>query len=177
MYLAVWLSEVIFPIAGREVRSGCIYLACKMAFGVNLALALALVSYLCTRLNMIGFLVRCAKPYNRYYGEHLLYAWFVYHCRGLHRLGNQLNLLFYRAITNDSGMNLLLPYARRAVVDLKNYDIRKRLVMVRDLECTGLVSQQCPMDKTNSKTWILPLRKMNVLFLSGLRTWSFAVTV
>lgn len=35
MYLAVWLSEVIFFTADREVRNGCIYPACKMAFGAN----------------------------------------------------------------------------------------------------------------------------------------------
>lgn len=32
MYLAVWLSEVIFRISGKKVHTGCIYLACKMAF-------------------------------------------------------------------------------------------------------------------------------------------------
>ena len=41
-YLAVWLSEVIFPIAGKEIRGGCIYPARKMAFGTIFALALAL---------------------------------------------------------------------------------------------------------------------------------------
>ena len=60
MYLAVWLSGVIFPIAGKEVRTGCIYPACRMAFGVRYALALALVSNMCTRLKMIDFLVHCA---------------------------------------------------------------------------------------------------------------------
>ena len=96
MYLAVWLSEVIFPIVGKEVRTDCIYPACKIAFRVRyaLALAMALVSYLCTRLKMIGFLMSFAKPYNQYYGEHLLYAWFVYHCQGLHHLGKQEICLF-----------------------------------------------------------------------------------
>lgn len=102
MYLGVWLSEVIFPIAGKKVRTGCIYPTCKMAFGVKYALAPALVSYLCTRLKMIDFLMRCAKPYNRYYGEHLLYVWFVYHCHGLHHLGEQRDLPFYRAVINGS---------------------------------------------------------------------------
>ena len=88
-YSTVWLSEVIFPIAGKEIRGGCIYLACKMAFGTRFALAPALVNYLCTRLKMIGFLVRCAKPYKRYFGEHLLYTWFVYHCRDLYHLWEQ----------------------------------------------------------------------------------------
>ena len=64
MYLAVWLSKVIFPIAGREVQTGCIYPACKMAFGIKLALAPALVSYLCTELKVVGFLMQSAKPYN-----------------------------------------------------------------------------------------------------------------
>ena len=74
MYLAVWLSEVIIPIAGKMVCTGCIYPTCRMAFGVRYDLALALINYLCTRLKMIGILVRCAKSYSRYYGDHLLYA-------------------------------------------------------------------------------------------------------
>lgn len=78
MCLSVWLSKAIFLIVGKKVRLGYIYLACKMAFGVRFASAPALVIYLCTRLKMISFLVRCVRPYN--YGEHLLYAWFVYHC-------------------------------------------------------------------------------------------------
>lgn len=101
-YLAAWLSEVIFPIAGKEVRNGCIYPTSKMAFGTKFALAPALVSYLCTRLKMLGFLVHYTKSYNGYFGEHILYAWFVYHCHGLHRLGKREGLPFYRAVTNGS---------------------------------------------------------------------------
>ena len=140
IYLAVWLSEVIFPIAGKEVCTGCIYPACKMAFGVRYALTSALVSYLCIRLKMIGFLVRCAKPYNRYYREDLLYAWFVYHCRGLHHLGNQGELPFYMAVTNESDMDLSFAAARRVVANHMNYDIGKRLVVIWDLQRTGVVS-------------------------------------
>lgn len=55
MYLVIWLSEVIFPIASKEVRSSCIYPTCKMAFGATFSLAPALVSYLYMRLKMIGF--------------------------------------------------------------------------------------------------------------------------
>ena len=107
-YLAVWLSEVIFPIAGKEIQGEYIYPACKMAFGTRFALAPTLVSYLCTRLKMIGFLVRNSKPYNGYFGEDLLYAWFVYHCHGLHCLREQDGLQFYMAVTNGLDMGLSL---------------------------------------------------------------------
>lgn len=104
-----------------------------MAFGVRFTLALALVSYLCTRLKMIGFLIRCTKPYNRFYGEHLLYAWFEYHCRSLQRLGDQEGLLFYRAITIGTNMGLSFIAAKRVVSYHKSYNICKRQVVVLDL--------------------------------------------
>lgn len=147
----------MFPIAGKEVRVGCIYPACTMAIGVRFALAPALVSYLCTTMKMIGFLVRCAKPYNMYYSEHLLYAWFVYHCRGMQRLGDQEGLPCYRAVTNGSDMGLSLAAARRIVNNHKSYDICKRPVVLRDLQCTSLISSQFLVDKENSHIRILLL--------------------
>lgn len=145
-YLAIWLSEAIFSIAGKEIQSSYSYLACKMAFGTRFALAPALVSYLCMRLKMIRFLVNYAKPYNRYFGEHLFYAWFVYHCRGLHHLGEKQGLPFYRAVTNRSDMGLSLDSVQSILNIYRSYDFCKRLVVVRDLHCTGLV------DKENSHT-------------------------
>ena len=140
-----------------------------MAFGVRFALAPTLVSYLCTRLKMIGFFVRCAKPYNRYCGEHLLYAWFVYHCRGLHHLGNLGDLPFYRAVTNGSNMGLSLVVARRVVANHMNYDICKRRVVVRDLQRMGLISSQFLVDRKNSHTRILPLTAWEKKWLVSIR--------
>lgn len=74
-------------------------------------------------MKMIGFIVHCAKPYNRYFGEHLLYAWFVYHCRGMQRLGDQGGLPFYKAVTNGSDMGLSLVAARMIVNNHKSYNI------------------------------------------------------
>lgn len=76
--------EDLFREYAKEAPRGCVF-----------SIAPALISYLCMRLKMIGFLVCYAKPYSRYYHEHLLYAWFVYHCRSLHRLGDSEGLPFY----------------------------------------------------------------------------------
>lgn len=94
----------------------------------KLTLAPALVSYLYAKLKVRGYLVRCAKPYNVYFGEHLLYALFIYHCRGLHKLGDKEGMPFYRAITNGSGEELNLHQARGWVLDFTNYDICKKPV-------------------------------------------------
>lgn len=94
-----------------------------MAFGMRLALASALVSYLCIWLKMIEFLVRCAKPYNRYFGEHLLYAWFVYHCQ------SKAACPFYKAVANRSYLGLSLNSLWRIVNNFRSYDFRKRPVV------------------------------------------------
>ena len=170
MYLVVQLSKVIFPIAGKVVRTSCIYPTCKMAFEMRYTLAPALVNYLWTRLKMIGFLVRCAKAYNQNYGEHLLYAWFVYHCRGFHRLGEQGDLPFYRAVTDGNDMGLsLVAAARRVVANHRSQDICKRPVVIRDLQRTGLVSNQFPINQENSHTRILPLTTWEMEQLVSIR--------
>ena len=52
---------------------------------------------------------------------------------------------------------LSLAIAKRVVANYRNYDICKRLVVVWDLQRTGLISSQFPIDNKNSHTLILPL--------------------
>lgn len=58
-----------------------------MAFGERFSLALTMVSYPCSELHMVAFMARFRMTINQNFSEHVLYAWFVYHCNGLHVLG------------------------------------------------------------------------------------------
>ncbi|MDL1139804.1 hypothetical protein PS029_20785 [Yersinia pestis] len=88
VYLTYWLGEAIFAGGdGTHIRPHCIFPACQMAFGEQLALVPALYSYLCTELQAAAFLVRLGLPMNRVFSAHIFYSWYVYHCPGFHRLG------------------------------------------------------------------------------------------
>ncbi|KAJ8640095.1 hypothetical protein MRB53_016789 [Persea americana] len=88
VYLTYWLGEAIFAGGdGTNIKPHCIFSACQMAIGEQLALVPALYSYLCTKLQAVAFLVRLGLPMNRVFSAHILYSWYVYHCLGFHRLG------------------------------------------------------------------------------------------
>ncbi|WP_274923095.1 hypothetical protein, partial [Streptomyces clavifer] len=88
VYLTYWLGEAIFAGGdGTHIRPHCIFPACQMAFGEQLALVPALYSCLCTELQAAAFLVRLGLPMNRVFSAHIFYSWYVYHCPGFHRLG------------------------------------------------------------------------------------------
>lgn len=82
LYLINWLSEAIFTGgSGKEIRANTIYPACKMAFRVKFSLAPAMVVYLCSELQAVVFMARFWLSINRNFFEHIVYAWFVYHCK------------------------------------------------------------------------------------------------
>ena len=88
VYLTYWLGEAVFAGGnGTHIRPHCIFPACQMAFGEQLALVPALYSYLCTELQAAAFFVRLGLPMNRVFLAHIFYSWYVYHCPSFHRLG------------------------------------------------------------------------------------------
>ena len=50
-----------------HIKPHCIFQACQMAFGEQLALVSAPYSYLCTELQVAAFLVRLGFSMNRYF--------------------------------------------------------------------------------------------------------------
>ncbi|WP_440998369.1 hypothetical protein, partial [Cysteiniphilum litorale] len=63
IYLTYWLGEAVFAGGdGTHIRPHCIFPACQIAFGEQLALVPALYSYLCTELQAAAFLVRLGLP-------------------------------------------------------------------------------------------------------------------
>ena len=66
-------------------------------------------------------------------------------------------------------MGLSLTAARRVVVNHRNYDICKRLVVIQYLQRIGLASSQFPINKENSHTRILPLTTWEKEWLVSIR--------
>lgn len=78
LYLTYWLSKAIFRGGdSTHIRSHCIYLACQMAFGIQLALVPTLYSYICTELQAATLLVRLGVPLNMVFSTLISYSWYI----------------------------------------------------------------------------------------------------
>lgn len=109
---------------GKGVRSACIYPACRMAYGERFALAPVMVFYFCTELQIISFMDRFKIHISRNFLEHILYAWFVYHCRGLHKLAD-LNVVmpFYVVVSNGASFPFDFVRAHKHLRNFRNFTI------------------------------------------------------
>lgn len=85
-----------------------------MAFLEKFAFAPAMVSYLCSELQTVAFMACYSVKINQNFSEHVLYAWFVCHCDGLHALGaHNRDKPFHAFATSRRSLPLTLEQARK----------------------------------------------------------------
>lgn len=122
IYLTIWLSEIIFTGGGKVIRSSCIFVACKVASGERFALAPAMISYFCAELQTLAFMVRLRISVNHVFSENILYAWFVYHCPSLHKLGDSnVDKPFYTSVASGKSNAFTLINAWRHFWNFHNF--------------------------------------------------------
>lgn len=80
--------------------------------------------YFCTELQIIFFMDRFKIHISRNFLEHILYAWFVYHCRGLHKLADlKVVMPFYVVVSNGASCPFDFVRAQKHLRNFRNFTI------------------------------------------------------
>lgn len=95
-----------------------------MAFLEKFAFAPAMVSYLCSELQTVAFMACLRMKINQNFSKHVLHAWFVCHCDGLHALGaHNRDKPFHASAASGRSLPLTLEQAQKHLCNFLNFTL------------------------------------------------------